>query len=43
MKDPNLIGRIPLLKEAYDESFEIAAGEDREKATLSLVPRLGVL
>ena len=34
---------IPLLKEAYDESFEIAAGEDREKATLSLVPRLGVL
>ena len=29
-----------MLKAAYDESFELAAGEDREKATLRLVPRV---
>jgi len=40
MKDPDLMNRLPMLKAAYDESFEIAAGEDREKATLSLVPRV---
>ena len=32
--------RIEMLKAQYDEQFEIAAGEDREKATLRLVPRL---
>ena len=40
MKDPELEGRLPMLKAAYDESFELAAGEDREKATLRLVPRV---
>ncbi len=29
-----------MLKAAYEEAFDLAAGEDREKATLSLVPRV---
>tara|TARA_A100001388_G_scaffold277243_1_gene267559 strand:- start:18701 stop:19405 length:705 start_codon:yes stop_codon:yes gene_type:complete len=40
MKDPELVTRLPILKAAYEESFELAAGEDREKATISLIPRL---
>ena len=40
MKDPDLMPRLPMLKEAYEEAWDLAAGEDREKATLSLVPRV---
>ena len=40
MKDPELVTRLPRLKAAYEEAFELAAGEDREKATISLIPRL---
>ena len=40
MKDPELVTRLPILKAAYEEAFELAAGEDREKATISLIPRL---
>jgi hypothetical protein len=40
MKDPELVTPLPILKAAYEESFELAAGEDREKATISLIPRL---
>jgi len=39
-KTPDLMPRLEMLKAQYDEQFEIAAGEDREKATLRLVPRL---
>lgn len=39
MKDPELSGRIQMLKQAYDEQFDIAAGEDREKAAIRFVPR----
>ena len=39
MKDPSLAPRIPMLKEAYDEQFNLAAGEDREKAAVRFVPR----
>jgi hypothetical protein len=39
IKVPELVDRIPMLKQIYDEAFEIAAGEDREKAALRLVPR----
>ena len=39
MKTPELAERVPLLKASYDESFEFAAGEDREKAPLRFVPR----
>jgi len=39
MKVPDLMPRIQMLKEAYDEQFNIAAGEDREKAAIRFVPR----
>lgn len=40
MKVPELANRVQLLKETYDEQFSLAAAEDREKATLRLVPRI---
>ena len=39
VKTPDLMPRIPMLKQIYDETFEIAAGEDREKAAVRFVPR----
>ena len=39
MKVPELMPRIQMLKQAYDEQFELAAGEDREKAAIRFVPR----
>jgi hypothetical protein len=39
MKEPELMARLPMLKDAYEEQFALAAGEDREKASLRLVPR----
>jgi hypothetical protein len=39
MKVPELMDRIPMLKAAYDEQFDLAAGEDREKAAVRFVPR----
>ena len=39
IKVPELMPRIPMLKQIYDETFEIAAGEDREKASSRFVPR----
>jgi hypothetical protein len=39
VKVPELMPRIQMLKQIYDEAFETAAGEDREKAPLRLVPR----
>lgn len=39
MKVPELAERMPLLKAEYDLQWDLAAGEDREKASLRLVPR----
>jgi hypothetical protein len=39
LKVPELMPRVPMLKEAYDEQFNLAAGEDREKAAVRFVPR----
>ena len=39
IKTPELMPRIQMLKQIYDETFEIAAGEDREKAAIRFVPR----
>jgi len=39
MKLPGGLERIGLLKQQYDEAWELAATEDREKATFQLVPR----
>jgi hypothetical protein len=39
MKVPDLVSRLDMLKNVYEEQFNLAAGEDREKAALRLVPR----
>lgn len=39
MKAPELVERVPLLKQSYEEQFELAAAEDREKAPIRFVPR----
>jgi len=41
MKIPELADRIHMLKAAYEEQFELAAGEDREKTSARFVPRVG--
>lgn len=40
MKLPNAMNRVVMLKQMYDEAWELAAGEDREKAPDRLVPRM---
>ena len=39
LKLPGAEPRIQMLKMAYDESFQLAADEDREKASVRFVPR----
>ena len=39
MKVPELQPRVDMLKAAYMEQFDLAAGEDREKAAIRFVPR----
>ena len=39
IKVPELAPRIEMLKQIYDEQFNLAAGEDREKAAIRFVPR----
>ena len=39
MKVPELAQRLQMLKDAYNEQFDLAAGEDREKAAVRFVPR----
>jgi hypothetical protein len=39
VKVPELMPRVEMLKMMYNETFEIAAGEDREKAAVRFVPR----
>ena len=39
-KIPELMPRIEMLKGQYDEQYALAAGEDREKASISLIPRV---
>jgi len=43
MKVPELAPRMDMLKGIYNEQFELAAQEDREKATLRLVPRIAYI
>ncbi len=40
LKTPELSSRVPMLKQDYDEQFNLAAGEDREKAAVRFVPRM---
>lgn len=39
LKIPNALDRLPVLKQQYDEAWDLAAGEDREKAAVRFVPR----
>jgi hypothetical protein len=39
-KIPELMPRIEMLKLQYEEQYALAAGEDREKAAISLIPRI---
>jgi hypothetical protein len=39
MKVPGAIERLQVLKAQYDEAWELASGEDREKAAVRFVPR----
>tara|TARA_R110001592_G_scaffold7930_3_gene43799 strand:- start:1493 stop:2179 length:687 start_codon:yes stop_codon:yes gene_type:complete len=41
MKIPEMVDRVPMLKAVYDEQFELAAGEDREKTSARFTPRIG--
>ena len=43
IKVPELFPRVELLKLVYDEQFDLAASEDREKAAIRLVPRRGYI
>ena len=43
LKTPGSADRIGMLKQAYDEAFALAASEDRDKAALRLVPRVGYI
>jgi len=39
IKIPDALERIPMLKAMYEEQWQLAADEDREKAPLRLAPR----
>jgi hypothetical protein len=39
MKVPSGMERLPILKQQYDEAWQMAADEDREKAAVRFVPR----
>lgn len=38
MKKPQVADRVPVLKQIYDEQFQLAAGEDQERASVRFVP-----
>jgi hypothetical protein len=39
LKIPGSMDRLPILKQQYDEAWELASTEDREKAAVRFVPR----
>lgn len=39
LKIPEALPRVPLLKQMYDEAWQLASDEDREKAPLRIAPR----
>jgi hypothetical protein len=39
LKIPGGMDRLQVLKQQYDEAWELASTEDREKAAIRLVPR----
>jgi hypothetical protein len=43
LKVPELMDRVPMLKQVYEEAFALAAAEDREKTSDYYIPRIGVI
>lgn len=43
LKTPESVDRIPMLKQMYDEAFDLAAREDRDKSPVRFVPMAGYL
>jgi len=43
MKYPESTDRLAMLKAVYDEQFDLAAQEDREKSPVRFVPRIGLI
>ena len=43
LKVPELVQRVPMLKEVYEEAFALAAAEDREKTSDYYRPRIGAI
>jgi hypothetical protein len=39
LKIPGAAERLPVLKQQYDEAWQLASDEDREKAAIRFVPR----
>ena len=39
LKIPNAMERLQVLKQQYDEAWDLASGEDRDKAAVRFVPR----
>jgi hypothetical protein len=39
MKIPNAMDRMQILKAQYEQDWELASSEDREKAAIRLIPR----
>jgi hypothetical protein len=39
LKVPNGMERLGILKQQYDEAWDLASSEDREKAAVRFVPR----
>lgn len=40
LKVPEFMGRVQMLKSEYEQAYDLAASEDREKAPLRWVPRI---
>lgn len=43
MKVPGGLERLPMLQQQYNEALDLATSEDRERATLRLIPRVGFI
>lgn len=41
LRKPELLERVPVLKQIYDEQLELASDSDREKASVRFVPFIG--
>jgi len=43
MKKPEASDRLAMLKQVYDEQWELASGEDRDKSSSRFVPQMGYI